>query len=376
MIYLDNAATTFPKPSSVTKEITECMNKYCGNAGRSGHFLSIKAAEKIYECREKLAVFFGFDKPENVVFTLNTTYALNLAIKTLYEPKSHILISNMEHNSVLRPINELMKSSEISYSVFNVLQPAKDIIADLEKVKKDDTKMLIMTHASNVCGKVFPIKEVGEFCEKNKITFIVDAAQSAGSIKINVKNCKIGALCAPAHKGLYGPQGLGFVIFCNANPKRIFLSGGNGVNSLSCDMGLELPESFECGTMPAPLAAGLCASLKWLDYVGTESICNHEISLAKMMMERLTTIRGTVLYGADEQKNGIVLFNNRYFSTDALSAFLSSKNICTRNGFHCAPLAHNALGTGKEGAVRISAGFFNTKDEIDKVYKEIKYFCK
>lgn len=376
MIYLDNAATTFPKPDCVTREIVECMKKYCGNPGRSGHFLSLKAAEKIYECREKTARFFDFDRPENVVFTLNTTYAINLAIKTLYEQGSHVLISNMEHNSVLRPINELKKNGEISYSIFNLLQPKKDVLSELEKMRKQNTKMLVMTHGSNVCGRVFPIKEIGEFCEKHKIIFIVDAAQTAGGVKINLGECKIGALCAPAHKGLYGPQGLGFVIFGNTTPKRIFLSGGNGVNSLSSDMGLELPESFECGTMQTPLAAGLCASINWINSIGIERINAHETSLAKMMTERLQSIKGTVIYGSGMPQSGIVLFNNRNFSTDALSSFLSSENICVRNGFHCAPLAHKALGTGEDGAIRISMGLFNTKDDVDRTYKAIKNFCK
>lgn len=376
MIYLDNAATTFPKPDCVSREIGKCIREYCGNPGRSGHVLSLKAAEKIYECREEIARFFGSDKPENVVFTLNTTYALNIAIKTLYEKGSHILISNMEHNSVLRPVYELSKQGEITYNVFNLLQPTENLLKELEKLKTDNTKLLIMTQASNICGKVFSLKAVGEFCERYGIVFIVDAAQSAGIVKTDIERCKIGALCAPAHKGLYGPQGLGFVIFGNATPKRIFLAGGNGINSLSEEMGLELPESFESGTLPTPLAAGLCASLNWLNRIGIESIRAHEISLAKMLTERLQSIEGNIIFGESRPQSGIVLFKNRKFSTDKLAAYLDSKNICIRNGFHCTPLAHNALGTGEDGAIRISIGYFNTKKDIDGIYSAIKDFCK
>ncbi len=376
MIYLDNAATTFPKPDCVSKEIVKCINEYCGNAGRSGHPLSLKAAEKIYECREEIARFFGSDKPENVVFTLNTTYAINLAIKTLYERGSHILISNMEHNSVLRPVSELAKQGEVTYSVFNLLQSTEKILKELEKSRTNDTKMVIMTQSSNICGKVFPLREIGEFCERYGIVFIVDAAQSAGTVKTDIRENKIGALCAPAHKGLYGPQGLGFVIFGNSLPKRIFLAGGNGINSLSQDMGLDVPESFESGTMPAPLAAGLCASINWINKVGIESIRTREISLARMLTERLHSIKGNIIFGESLPQSGIVLFKNRNFSPDKLAAHLSSNNICIRNGFHCAPLAHNALGTGEDGAIRISIGYFNTKKDIDAIYYTLKNYCK
>ena len=376
MIYLDNAATTFPKPPCVLEEMRRCINEYCGNPGRSGHFMSIKAAEKIYECRETLASFFGSDKPENVVFTLNTTYALNLAIISLYEPSSHVLISNMEHNSVLRPIFFLEKEGRISHSTFNVCQSTENIVSELDRKRKSNTKMLVMTHASNVCGKVFPIKEIGGFCKKHNIIFIVDAAQSAGIVDINMKDCNIDALCVPAHKGLYGPQGLGFVIFGDTLPKRNFVVGGNGINSLSADVGLELPESFECGTMPTPLIAGLCASVNWIKNIGIKTISNHEIALANMLLERLLAIKGSSVFGCDNLQSGIILYNNKTVSTNAISSFLNSKNICTRSGFHCSPLAHRTLETGEEGALRISFGYFNTKRDVDGIFKAIKECTK
>lgn len=373
MIYLDNAATTFPKPRCVAEEITKCIKEYCGNPGRSGHILSMKAAEKIYECRETVADFFGSDEPENVVFTLNTTYALNIAIKTLYEKDSHVLISNMEHNSVFRPIWHLAKNGKISFDTFNLLQPTHSLLQELKKKKQKNTKMLIMLHASNICGKVFPIKEIGDFCDKNDITFVVDAAQSAGNININMKECHIDALCVPAHKGLYGPQGLGFVIY-GCKPSRIFLAGGNGINSLSPEMGLDLPESFESGTVPTPLIAALNSSLKWLKSIGVDNIRAHEVKLAESLSERLHSIKGSILFGDAHPQNGIVLYKNKYVSTDKLSAALTSKHICIRSGFHCAPLAHNTLGTGEDGAIRISAGFFNTAKDISCIYAAIKEY--
>ena len=372
MIYLDNAATTFPKPPCVLEEMKKCIKEYCGNPGRSGHFMSIKAAEKIYECRETLASFFGSDKPENIVFTLNTTYALNLAINTLYEPSSHVLISNMEHNSVLRPIALLEKEGRCSFSTFNVYQSTENTISELERRKTNNTKMLVMTHASNICGKIFPIKEIGAFCKKHDIIFIVDAAQSAGIADINIKECHIDALCAPAHKGLYGPQGLGFVIFGNIMPKRNFIVGGNGINSLSFETGLGLPESFECGTMPTPQIAGLNASVKWIKNIGVDTISKHEIKLANMLFERLYTIKNSLIYGCNSLESGIILYKNKKITVDHLSTFLNSRNICTRSGFHCSALAHGTLGTGDDGALRISFGFFNTKRDVDGVFKAIK----
>ncbi len=376
MIYLDNAATTFPKPPCMAQEVLRCMREYCGNPGRSGHSLSIKAAEKIYECRELLSSFFGASAPEKVVFTSNTTQAINTALQTLYEKNTHVLISNMEHNSVLRPATELQKKGEITYSIFDVLNSAPDTLRILEQKKRPDTKMLILQHASNVCGQVFPIREIGNFCHKHGITFIVDAAQSAGVLPIHIQLDHIDALCIPAHKGLYGPQGLGAVIFGEKSPKRPFIIGGNGVDSLSPDMHLTLPEGLEGGTLPTPLIAGLFASMQWIKSVGIAKIEKRETALAKMLAERLLSIKGSVLYGPKIPVTGILLYNNRFKNPSALSAALDAQNICTRGGFHCAPLAHNALKTGKNGAIRFSFGYFNTIKDVDAAYSVVRDFCK
>ncbi|MBQ8836796.1 MAG: aminotransferase class V-fold PLP-dependent enzyme [Clostridia bacterium] len=376
MIYLDNAATTFPKPRCLTTEIEKCIKQYCGNPGRSGHILSLKSAEKIYQCRETLASFFGSSHPENVVFTLNTTYALNLAIKTLYIKNSHVLISNMEHNSVLRPIHSLQKAGELSYSVFDVMQETENIINELEKRRRCNTKTLIMTHASNICGKLFPIKEVGKFCRKHNITFIVDAAQSAGISNIKIEEFNIDALCVPAHKGLYGPQGLGFVIFGGKTPTRTLFEGGNGTNSLSPDMGTILPESFEAGTMATPLIAGLEASVKWLQSISVENINHHEKELARKLSERLKSLPGSQIYGPESPETGILLFDNSNIPQHKLYSELCEKNICARNGFHCAPLAHKTLNTPSDGAIRFSLSCFNTSKDIDETYRIIKNIVK
>lgn len=375
MIYLDNAATTFPKPDCAVAEMTKCIREYCGNPGRSGHRLSLRASEKIYECRQTLASFFGSDNPENVVFTLNTTYALNLAIKSLYTPQAHVLISNMEHNSVYRPIFELQTRGEITYDTFNVMQSTEKILAELRAKVKKNTGLLVMTHASNLCGKVFPIREIGTFCRKNSIRFIIDAAQSAGVIEIDMKRCFADALCAPAHKGLYGPQGLGFVIFGDTPPLRTIIEGGNGINSLSATMDGELPERFEAGTMPTPAIAALDASVRFIRNEGIRKINAHETALAAELCRLLSRIPGSILHGTRRPEIGIVLYENATLSVNRLAEELNARDICVRGGFHCCPIGHTTLHTGKEGAIRISMGYYNTIRDIDAVADAIAEIC-
>lgn len=375
MIYLDNAATTFPKPDCVASEMTKCIREYCGNPGRSGHSLSLRASEKIYECRQTLAAFFGSDKPENVVFTLNTTYALNLAIKSLYMPKTHVLIGNMEHNSVYRPIFELQTRGEITYDTFNVMQSAEKILAELRAKVKGNTALLVMAHASNLCGKVFPIREIGAFCKKNGIRFIIDAAQSAGIVEIDMKRCFADALCAPAHKGLYGPQGLGFVIFGDTPPLRTLIEGGNGINSLSAAMDGALPERFEAGTMPTPAIAALDASVRFIRNEGVRKINAHETALSAELCRLLSRIPGSILHGTRRPETGIVLYENANLSVNRLAEGLSARDICVRGGFHCCPLGHATLRTGKEGAIRISMGYYNTVRDIDAIADAIAEMC-
>lgn len=374
MIYLDNAATTFPKPPCVAQEIVRCIQQYCGNPGRSGHVLSIKAAEKVYECREALAFFFGASSPEKVVFTYNTTYAINIAIQTLYVEGAHVLIGSMEHNSVLRPISELQKSGKISYSIFNALQSADSVLQTLQSSLRKNTKMLIVQHASNICGHTVPIRRIGKFCKKHGITFIVDAAQSAGLLPIHIEQDCIDALCVPAHKGLYGPQGLGMVIFGEKDPLRPFICGGNGILSAHPDMGTTLPESLEGGTVSTPLIAGLHAALKWLQAVGVSKIRNHEAECATRLADRLLSLKGSFLYGPSPPSTGILLYKNQRYDSQTILNFLDKKRICVRGGLHCTPMAHNALGTGNDGAIRFSFGFFNSTQDSDAVYAALREF--
>ena len=241
MIYLDNAATTFPKPSSVTDEVIKCMTTYCGNPGRSGHTLSLAAAKKVFECRELAANMFGAADTDRVFFTPNTTYGINAVIKGLLRNGDHVIISDMEHNAVLRPIHKLANEGVIEYDVFKTLtgearQSPIRICANIAKLVKNNTKMVICTHSSNICSVVFPIKEIGDFCHRHGILFVIDGAQSAGLLDINVEDMNIDALCLPGHKGLYGPQGSGIVILGKTTTLNTLVEGGNGIDSLSPEM--------------------------------------------------------------------------------------------------------------------------------------------
>lgn len=367
-IYFDNAATTYPKPESVLSAVEQCMRYYCGNAGRGGHILALRSAETVYLAREKLAAFFG-SSPERVVFTYNTTYALNMAIKGISRGGGHFLISNMEHNSVLRPIARLERDRKITYDVFRAYDAsrpltARDICSDIMKRLRPDTRAVVCTHASNICSYSLPIAEIGAFCHRHGLLFVVDAAQAAGHVPINMVTDNIDVLCMPAHKGLYAPQGLGIMILGDSVSLDTLIEGGNGVNSLDLDMGTLSPERYEGGTLCTPAIAGLCESLDFLSGIGYKHINAHEVRLWERAYEQLVDIKGIKIH--DEQHRGsVLLFSAEGIDADDLGGELSRRGFCLRTGYHCAPLAHRSLGTPEGGALRASFGLFNTTDEID-----------
>lgn len=375
MIYLDNAATTFPKPLCVCEEINKCIKQYCGNPGRSSHRLSIKSAEKIYETRDLLSKLFN-GEPENVIFTLNTTYALNFAIKSLIKPSSHILISDIEHNSVLRPVNKLSNEKICSYDVFNTSGSDDEIIEDILSKIKNNTSMIVCTHVSNIGAKILPIKKIGKLCKEKGIIFIVDAAQSAGIYEINIKDMNINALCFPAHKGLYGPQGVGAVIFNSVEPVRTIIEGGTGINSKDLDMPSFLPEMLEGGTLPTPSIAGWCEALKWLKTLNINKIRAHEEELYDICKNILSENKRLKLYLWDKSCGNTILFNVSNMSASSVASELDKYDICVRSGFHCAPMAHQKLKTGENGAVRISFSVFNSKKDVYELCDKIKSITK
>jgi selenocysteine lyase/cysteine desulfurase len=309
------------------------------------------------------------------VFTQNATHALNLAIFGTVKAGDHILISNLEHNSVFRPVSELCRRGAISYSVFDALGGDEEMIAGIKKLLRRNTRVLICTHVSNVCPKVLPLARISRFCRERGILHIADVSQSAGIYPIDMRD---GAdiICAPGHKGLYGPQGTGFCLFADdfdfarLSP-TVF--GGNGVNSAKPEMGRTPPESFEAGTLPAPAISGLCRGVKFVKRIGTEKIRAHESAISEKIRSFLLQCEGVTVYLPYEKAGSVLLLNRDGVSASELSSKLAKKGVCTRAGMHCAPLAHEALGTGGD-ALRLSFSAFNTAKEAEdfcRIFSEI-----
>ncbi|MGN1095345.1 MAG: aminotransferase class V-fold PLP-dependent enzyme [Eubacteriales bacterium] len=370
MIYFDNAATTFPKPPDVIKSMSECMKKYCGNPGRSAHALSLRSAEAVYDTRCEIAELFGSSKPENVIFTQNATHALNIAISGLARRGDHILISNLEHNSVLRPVVELCRRGVVGYGVFDALGDDDMTLSNIEKALRPDTNIIITTHVSNICPKILPIKKISKFCRERGIIHIVDASQSAGIFNIDMTD-GYTVVCAPGHKGLYGPQGSGFCIFSDDFDFKSLMPliyGGNGVDSAKPGMGNTSPESFEAGTLAVPNIVGLCAGIKFIKKRGIENIRDHESAVCRKIKNHLRNIEGVKIYLPNENEASVILLNISKINAAEFAERLSERGVCTRSGLHCSPLAHKALGTGGD-AIRLSFSAFNT-------FNEAHEFCR
>ena len=380
MIYLDNAATSFPKPRRVAMEQLRCMQLYGGNPGRGSHALALAAAEKIYECREELASFFGCQNTENVIFTMNATMAINTVIKGSLRRGDHILISDMEHNAVFRPIYKLAKEGKISYDVFQTyptdpLRTADKICASILEKLRPNTRMLICAHASNICSASLPLVQIGALCRKKGILFVVDAAQSAGHLPIDMQEMQIDALCAPGHKGLWGPQGCGILILGDGIVCDTLMEGGSGYNSLEGDMPKDPPERYEAGTLPTPAIAGLVEGVKEIKRIGLDAIREHECKLTKQLCNRLLTMPRATVY-APHHTGGVLLFSLQDLSSDRVGSFLNEHGFCVRTGFHCAALAHATLGTPPAGAVRVSPSDFNTAAQIDSLCDTLEELLK
>lgn len=366
MIYLDNAATTFPKPKSVYKSVMEAMTKYGANPGRGSHTMAIEGARVIYETRELLAELFNFDDPLKVIFTFNATDSLNLAIKGLLKPGDHVVTTSMEHNSVLRPIFELEKYG-IEHTIVQCEKDGSINIEDIAKEIKDNTKLIVTVHVSNLTGNIFPIEKIGEICKKNNIIYLVDAAQSAGVLDIDLKKMNIDLLAFPGHKGLLGPQGTGGLIINNDIILDQLKEGGTGSKSSSVYQPDFSPDKYESGTPNLPGIAGLNSGIKYILEQGQKSILEHEKKIIDLFINKIKKIENIKIYGSDDisSRCGVVSLNVDEIDSAEVAYILDSKyKIAVRPGLHCAPLAHKTLGTENSGAVRFSFGPFNTEKEI------------
>ncbi len=367
MIYFDNAATSFPKPQGTVEELLRSVTESGGNAGRGAHRLSLAASKKIYDCRERLSMLLGVGAPERVVFTQSTTYALNMAIKGLLPWGAHVLLSELDHNATRRPVHALSRERGITYDIFPVLDLDRNgVLAGIRARIQPHTAAIICTHASNICSLSLPLAEIGKLCKEKNLLFIVDAAQSAGHLPINMTKMGIHALAVPAHKGLLGVQGCGVLALGEGVLPAPIIEGGSGVHSLSTEMPDAPPERYEAGTLPSPAICALLGGLCYLEDHGTENVRKHLESLFLAARERLESLHGIEIY-QKEHAGGVLLFNKSGVSPTLLAARLDKEGICVRAGLHCAPLAHAALGTPPSGAVRISFGPFNTVKELDRL---------
>jgi len=371
MIYLDNAATTNKKPKTVYKAVNKSIKKLSANAGRGGYSLSIAAAEKIYETRCEIASFLNYNRPENIVFTLNATYALNLAIKGLIKERCHVILSDVEHNSVMRPIEMLSKDMGVEYTLFN--SNAEFLKEEIESHICKETKAIISTLASNVTGREISFEILSEVAAENGLILIVDASQYIGHKEIDLSKTPCDALCAPSHKALMGIMGSGFVVFSSDKRIETIIEGGSGSFSKSKYMPSELPERFEAGTLPLPAISGLCEGIKFIRKIGFDKIEKRAARLTNLCCELLLSVPGVIIYS----KNlGIITFNVENYKSEHLSRLLAEVGIAVRGGFHCAPTAHHTMGTDRFGAVRVSISYFTRKKDILALYRAIKKISK
>lgn len=373
MIYLDNAATTFPKPAEVYKEVLNCMENYSANPGRGSHDMAIKASAKIMEARQELSHLFNIPNPLNIVFTSNATEALNIAIKGVLKRGDHVISTVIEHNSVLRPLNSLIKNG-VELTLLGVNQFGLLDLKDIRKEIKRNTKAIIVNHASNVLGTVQNIEIIGKIAKDNGILFIVDGSQSAGTIDINVIRDNIDLLAFPGHKGLFGPQGTGALYIREGITLKNFKEGGTGSNSHSMEQPEFLPDRFESGTLNTPGIAGLCEGVKFIKRVGRENIQKHEENLVKYLLEELRKLNFVKIYGlpSAEKRSAVVSLSIDGIDSSQAGYLLNKNGIAVRTGYHCAPLIHSIIATSNIGTVRISPGYFNTFEEIEVVIKCFK----
>ena len=374
MIYLDNAATSFPKPERVYVEMDKCMRQYGANPGRSGHRLALEAGRALYRTRERLCMLFNIDNPMQIVFTSNATESLNLGIKGLLKYGDHVITSSMEHNSVARPLTALKEkgidTTFIRCDFRGILDPE-----DIEKTIKKNTALIVVTHASNVTGTLMPIKDIGAVAKKKGIPFMVDVAQTAGVYDLDVKEMNIDMLAFPGHKGLLGPQGTGGLYINEELDVMQMKEGGTGSNSENLVQPAIAPDRYESGTPNTPGIVGLGEGVGFILDRGTAAVREHEEKLTGMLLEGFGEIDGVKIYGPKNSKlkAGVVSINILDGDSGEISYILDkSYDIATRAGLHCAPLAHRTIGTFEQGTIRFSVGVFNTREDIEAAIKAVE----
>ncbi|MCR4409181.1 MAG: aminotransferase class V-fold PLP-dependent enzyme [Candidatus Saccharicenans sp.] len=375
IIFLDNGATSYPKPEEVYRFMDYFYRNFGVNPGRSGYDLCLEAGDMVENTRKMLNEFFNGHDPNRLCFTYNSTDALNLAIFGLLQPGQHAITTTIEHNSVLRPLYHLsLQGVEVDYVPFDsrgFVDPD-----DIRKKIKKNTRLVVVNHASNVIGTVQPVKEIGQICKENGVLFAIDASQSAGKIPIDMKDMNIDVVCFTGHKSLLGPTGIGGLCVAEGVDIKITRAGGTGVRSAQRTHLEEYPYRLEYGTPNVLGIAGLQAGVKWIQEKGLDNIHHHEMKLTEMLVSGLKEIDGVTLYCQDDLTNhiSVIAFNVNGMEAQDVGIMLDADyNIACRTGLHCAPLVHEQLGTDKiKGAVRFGIGPFNTEEHIKAAIQAVR----
>lgn len=373
MIYLDNAATSWPKPESVYEAVARALRESGGNPGRSGHSLALKAGREIAVARQAVAALIGLHDPARLAFTLNATWALNIALKGVLKPGDHVISGSMEHNAVSRPLRALEARGIVVQKVPS--SPSSGLDPDeVRRAIRPDTRALVTCHASNVGGAISPVAELGRLCRERGIVFIVDAAQSIGHIAIDVEAMGIDLLAFPGHKGLLGPQGCGGLYVAPSLTLSTIVEGGTGTESASLEQPLSMPDRLESGTPNTPGLAGLAAGAAYILGRGVEAIGRYEDELCSRLVGGLSEIASVRVFGPapGQPRAPVVSIAIRGMDPTDVAAILDgSFGIACRAGLHCAPDAHAALGSLETGALRLSPGLFTTMEEIESCVKAV-----
>lgn len=377
MIYLDNAATTRHKPDVVIKAVTEALNSL-GNAERGTHSASLGASRTVFSTRVKLAKFFNASSPTNIVFTMNSTESLNIAIKGILEKGDSVITTCLEHNSVLRPLYQ-MRDLGVELSIVSADKKGNPIYEEFENLIKPNTKAIVCTAGSNLTGNLVDIKKIGEIAKKHNLIFIVDASQTAGVFPIDVKSMSIDILCFTGHKGLLGPQGTGGMCVKDGISIKPYLSGGTGVQTYNEHQPSEMPTRLEAGTLNGHGIAGLDAAIDYINEYGMSKIHDRELELMWRFYNGIKDIKDIKIYGDFdiEDRCPIVTLNIGDYESGVVSDELFERfEIATRPGGHCAPLMHKSLGTVAQGAVRFSFSHFNKDEEVETAIKAVKLLAE
>lgn len=376
MIYLDNSATTFPKPASVYNAVNTAMQKFGANPGRSGHKMSLTSAEQVYKCREAVARIYNIKNVENIFFTQNCTYALNTVIKGYLKPNDHVVVSEFEHNSVLRPLQAL---SDIGVTYTPVEVVHGDFYTTLDNFRNainERTKLFIVTHASNVTGTILPIARIIALAHQYNIKVLVDTAQSSGVLPIDVEDMNVDFLASAGHKGLFGAMGTGVLYIRNTDEIPPLVCGGTGSSSIEIMQPSVIPDKYESGTCNMPGICGLLKGIEFVERTTISRIYNHEFLLLTQLYNGLSKIKSVKLYTPKPEKGfqaPLLSFNIGDIHSERVANLLSEKyNIAVRAGIHCAPLAHKKLGTEEQGSVRVSLSYFNKPSDINALVNAVR----